>query len=548
VTSASEPRHSIFLQPLPDTESLPLRRWIGRESWRREPVISLAYEPDGDRILFRLIDTPSTASGVVDVVHAAKFDGELFIGFDGTDSYAWPTTIAVLDFGRHCDQGTSLLLVACELVGGRTWTAALSLRAVAESECEIRLSEQEAAELIGRWTELVVGPIFEAADAALAAWLTEEASSAPTGPADQVAAGSAGSEQQSAQTQADYAALASAMALMPRLEDSGWGSADEGGLAKRHFQEPTATGVTAAMARRSMTAPEEPPGPMPYGIRARLADIWSAWRDGHAVVPPIPAPGASPVPTVVNHGITPYMEVRNRHFLDWAERERRRMHTELTDVYQQRAEIRAKAAGAERKAEALQRIAANLPAEPLDLLRRNVVEQNAPEALIRARRQREFELKRAEALAPFHQAAEMVTTLQEQAAGLDARITARQEILYTQIRQLHQHALLRCGIYMQHIVHYHPEGSAVIPYLKLALPELPEWVPVVPAEGAGANGHAGPRLNGHAVPAAIEPAGPPPDEFDEPDEPDEPQANGYTGPPPGEPDESQANGDSGTEH
>jgi hypothetical protein len=234
------------------------------------------------------------------------------------------------------------------------------------------------------------------------------------------------------------------------------------------------------MARRSAINYEKRSGPVPYGIWARLTDIWSARRDRSAVISLIQTPGANRHQIAVNRVITPYMEVRNRHFLDWAEGERRRMYTELAGTYQRQAKIQAEVEEAEKKAKEVHQVTASLPAAPAEPLRRNVLEQNAPEALIRARRQREFDAERARILAPYQQATNAVASLRVEAAELEARVAAREQILYSQVRQLHEYARRRCGTYMQHLVAHQQKGGAIIPYLKLALPELPAWVPPEP--------------------------------------------------------------------
>ncbi len=502
MTSASEPEDVIFLLSLEDAESVPLRRWLGREAWRSDPVVSMGYEPDGDRILFRLIDTPSTASGVIDAAHPPGLDGELFIGFDGTDACAWPTTVALLGFRRHCDQGTGQARIARELVGARIWAAARSLPDLAGREREIRLSPEEAARLIRRWSDLVAGPVYGAADEVLAKWSAEKAEQAQSGPAAgrPVPPGPQDARYLPARTSAYHAAVAGAVGTMSRSPESGRSSVDGGRYAGRQFGEPEATGGGAAMARKSPTAPDEPLGPLPYGPLARLSDIWAARRDGNAGVPPLPHPGAPPEAADTRHSITPYMEVRNRHFLDWAERERRRMLTDLAETYRLRAEIRQKIVGADEKATTVRRQLDSMPNAPADPVHRNVLEQNAHEALVRARRQREFDAQRFRMLALDQQAVDTANQLRAQEARLSETIVAREKILDSHVRQLLQHSLRRCGTYMRHIVHHHPDGSAVIPYLKLALPDLPDWLESLSAAEAQANGQAGAQANGQAGP------------------------------------------------
>jgi hypothetical protein len=117
-----------------------------------------------------------------------------------------------------------------------------------------------------------------------------------------------------------------------------------------------------------------------------------------------------------------------------ADLERLRMESDLAETYRMRAEIREKIAGANEKA-AIQ--------------------------------------KELESM----QAVDTADSLRAQEARLSEMIAAREMLLNSQIRQLFQYSLRRCGSYMYHIVRNHPDGSAVIPYLKLALPELPDWLP-----------------------------------------------------------------------
>jgi hypothetical protein len=228
------------------------------------------------------------------------------------------------------------------------------------------------------------------------------------------------------------------------------------------------------MARRSPPPASDggPVRPVRYGILARLSDRWAARRDGNAGVPPV-APGADPSDSRL--GLTPYLEIRNRHFLDWAERERHRMLTELNGTYQTRAQVRQRILGADERAAGIRKLLDSMPDEPADLTRRNIVEQDAPEELIRVRRRREFEAERSKVMALDQQAAEQARELRVEEARLSEVIAARERVLHSRVRQLHAHSLRRCGTYKRHIVHHHPDGAAVIPYLNLALPELPEW-------------------------------------------------------------------------
>jgi hypothetical protein len=478
VTSASEPEHAIFLLPLEDAEPEPLRRWLGREAWLKDPVVSLRYEPEGDRIIFRVIETPSTAWGFFGAEHPPDPDAELFIGFDGADARAWPTTIALLGFGRHCDQGTTQVGIARELVGNKVWAAALSLREAPGGERELTLSRDEAAKLISRWSDLV-----EDADAALAEW------SAATVLEARPAAGRSTPPGSPGKSHVFYTAPAEAarVGVMSPSRGPGYSSVEGGRYAGWHSEEPEATGAGAAMARWSRSVRhDESSGPHRYGLLTRLADIWAARRDGNAGMPPLPTTGAPLDPADARHGITPYMEVRNRHFLDWAERERRQMLIDVKETKRRRAEVRQQIAGADDKAASIRKALENMPDAHPEPDRRNVVEQNAHETLIHARRRREWDAKRQKLQALGNQAAEAADRLREHAAELTEMIAAREQILDSQVRQLHQHSLRRCATYMRHIVHHHPDGNAVIPYLRLTLPTLPDWLPSPRADGAEA--------------------------------------------------------------
>jgi hypothetical protein len=216
-----------------------------------------------------------------------------------------------------------------------------------------------------------------------------------------------------------------------------------------------------------------PSKPVSYGPLARLSDRWAARRDGHAGVPPV-HPGADPIDRRL--GLTPYLEIRNRHFLDWAERERHRMLTDLDGTYRRRAEVRQEIVGADERAAAIRKLLDSMPDDPPDPVRRNAIEQHAPEELIRARRRREWDDERSKLARADQEAAKRAHQLRVEEARLSETIAASERVLSSRVRQLHAHSLRRCGTYKRHIVHHHPDGTAVLPYLDLALPSLPDWV------------------------------------------------------------------------
>jgi hypothetical protein len=498
VTSVSGPEHAIYLWPLENATPGQLRRCLGREAWRKNPVASLRYEPHGDRIMVRLIDAPSMAFGFFSSEHPPDPGDDLFIGFDGVDSDAWLTIIAVLDVGRH-NQSSNPLEIVRELLGNDVWEAALALRGRTGREREITISPDEAARLVSRWGDRVVSldetrPSDEAFGAVLAEWSTEEMTPAMTQNRDGAATGQPVSPDSRGYVYGSAMALADAQAdAMSPVRFSWRGSGGDGQATGRR---PGANGANGAGATStgmsSAFLDDKPPKALPYGPLARLSDIWAAWRDGRAEVPPLPADGDRLDPADTRLGITPYMEIRNRHFLDRAERERRRMLIETEGPSRTRAEVHQNVMGAEERARVARKFLDSMPNDPPDLVRRNVLEQHAHEALIRARRIREFNDERLKMLKMEQDAIREASALRAEEAELSERIAAREQIVGSRVRQLHHHALRRCGTYIRHIVHHHPDGSAVIPYLEMARPTLPDWIQGPHPAGDQANGPDGP--------------------------------------------------------
>ena len=499
MTGTPEPVGRILLVPLEDTEPGPLRRWLGRQEWLSEPVAALRYEPDGDRMMFRFVDTPSAAWGVLDTTQPMAPVGDFFLGFDAADGEAWPTTVALLDFGQHQARKTSQYGVISELVGGEALAAACALRLTSgdRADLPVRVSPAEAARLIRRWGDLVT-PV----DAALDAWISRWSDSAWPGEpasAQQGGHGSAG-----VLLAAQRLLTIKAMSRQERQERT---PSEDGRHAESHPQEPTApraerrlrepaaTGGGAKMARRPREPADDdrPLGPLPYGIAARLADIWAARRDGNADVPRLPSTHGLPDPDHPRHGITPYLEVRNREFRECAEREKHRMLTELRATFQQRAELQQQIAGEEAKAYAFHQLVENMPPGPAEPDRRNVLELHLPESLVRARRQREHLAEKAKVVAQELEARKNASELRAQEARLAEAIAHRERQMHARVQQMLEFSLRRCGTYMHHIVHHHPDSGAVIPYLQLALPSAPDWLPREGPHGQPGGASSGPQ-------------------------------------------------------
>lgn len=220
----------------------------------------------------------------------------------------------------------------------------------------------------------------------------------------------------------------------------------------------------------------KPHRPIFYGPFARLSDVWAGRRDGKAGLPPLPTPAGEPPQP--HHGRTPYLAIRDHHFLDRAERERRHMQADLASAYTELASLDQEIAGAEEKAADLRKRLDDMPeAAPREFLAsRNAIEQHADEKLVRARRQREYDAKRATLAAEEQQAVAAVRKLRVRQAAVAESVAARERVLEGRVRQLHEHTWRRCRTYQRRLAHHHPERHTVLPYLELALPALPGWL------------------------------------------------------------------------
>jgi hypothetical protein len=237
----------------------------------------------------------------------------------------------------------------------------------------------------------------------------------------------------------------------------------------------------------------KPLKPVFYSPAARLADRFAGAGDGHAAIPDLPA---EPAETAGSQAITtPYLEIRGRHFRDQSEREHRQTLTDLEPVQRRLAALRQEIAGSSEKAARIRERLGAVPEKPDEavLTRRTAVEQHTAETLVRARRQREHDARRARLMAEEEQAVREVRSLTAEEADLAGLVSAREQILAAQIRQLHEHTLRRCATYQHHLVRKHPDGNALIPFLNLARPALPDWLPRQPPHSGPADQAAGPH-------------------------------------------------------
>ncbi len=231
------------------------------------------------------------------------------------------------------------------------------------------------------------------------------------------------------------------------------------------------------MPRQSSTSWDvKPHKPIRYGPFTRLADRWAGRNDGKAGIPPVPAePPEVPDPAL---GKTPYLDIRTQHFRDRSERERRHVVKALEEPFTRRRELDRKIKNAEETLAELQERLGKVPeTAPEDQIKsRNVVEQNASEELIRARRQREHTARRSQLVAKEEQLSATRQNYLVQRDQVDEVIGVQCLILDSRVNQLHRHTLRRVGTYLRRLQRKHPAGAAVLPYLNLALPALPEWL------------------------------------------------------------------------
>ena len=96
---------------------------------------------------------------------------------------------------------------------------------------------------------------------------------------------------------------------------------------------------------------------------------------------------------------------------------------------------------------------------------------------MRARRQREHDTRRGKVQAELDQAVAQIARAARRGSPAHRDDHRREQILAARVRQLHEHTLRRCGTYRHHLVRKHPDGHALIPFLNLALPALPDWLP-----------------------------------------------------------------------
>jgi hypothetical protein len=163
----------IRLLPIEGSTRSPLRRTLARTAWKRSPLALVYYESEKDQLLIQLVDVPTVAEAVPadqddrewnsmslgQPATYAEDEGSQFAGFDGTESHAWPTTIAVLGFSRCRDGEAPYVRLVKALCGDHIWTAAGSaVHHPRSGVLEIPIGQDEAEFLIRRWLAILTPP------------------------------------------------------------------------------------------------------------------------------------------------------------------------------------------------------------------------------------------------------------------------------------------------------------------------------------------------------------------------------------------------------
>lgn len=161
----------VRLLPIEGSTRSPLRRILARTAWQRCPLASISYEPDRDQLRIQLVDAPTVAEAIPGDPDGREWpplapgevatweEGGQFAGFDGTEPYAWPTTIGVLGFSRCQDGDGPRIRLTRELCGDRIWTAARStVHHPRPGVLEVPLGQDSAEFLIRRWHAILALP------------------------------------------------------------------------------------------------------------------------------------------------------------------------------------------------------------------------------------------------------------------------------------------------------------------------------------------------------------------------------------------------------
>jgi hypothetical protein len=224
-----------------------------------------------------------------------------------------------------------------------------------------------------------------------------------------------------------------------------------------------------------------PAKPLRYGFFLRLWDAYQGYRDGRRRIPALGAESESdsekaPATDVV----TPRLEYLRHLARDRMAAEQNEDLLAAGRLHDELAGARARWEAAEREARLAQRTweEACRPAPEEDLKERRLAEllrQDRPDALVRARRLAGHDRKRAAAENAWARAHERLAVAALAAEALRLEIDRREAGSRARARRIHEFVSRRAAAYLQQLVRTHPRGPDLNARLHLLGPDLPSW-------------------------------------------------------------------------
>ncbi|MFG1922089.1 hypothetical protein [Cryptosporangium sp. NPDC048952] len=204
---------------------------------------------------------------------------------------------------------------------------------------------------------------------------------------------------------------------------------------------------------------------MRYWAWTRAIDMWNGWRDGLHGLPGDTSTGTPTSEALVSrceHRIATEEALAAPVFST-----HRAAVTSLTEQYDHAAQ----------RAATARIVLAELPAiTEAELVTRRIAEAELPESLIRQRRRREHEKRRATLQAQADEldamAQQLLADLRRAEAALAGLVAAQD----ARVHRLRAHSRRRLDTYWNQLVRRHPDGVRLNRRLAPETPELPEWV------------------------------------------------------------------------
>lgn len=214
-----------------------------------------------------------------------------------------------------------------------------------------------------------------------------------------------------------------------------------------------------------------PRRPILYGPFARFADWLAATRDARAGLPD---------PDLGDKVGSPRLEFLDRRARDAEELELLHYSRDTAASVHTLGSLSGVADGArERLADALAELD-TMPEHPAedDLAVRRAGEgrRGTDATVVRTRRMREHQAKRAPMVARVRQERERLASLTEQIAGAQAQADLRFQVAQTRARRIHEHAARRKAAYAARLLRKHPKGAQLNTVLDMGSLEPPSWV------------------------------------------------------------------------